>query len=307
MTQPSGSARVLSVIQELRQLRDKVCILSEKNRALAKALCVASPFRCSLWQTGVKQELTKARAAQTAMFSDKVQHRSIQCNIKELDQDTCATVGANLEPEPEPEPSYSPCWSARAIRLSQSTPRVSVSAVSYNRAPAIFACTKVIDRAIEENASTVESGDEDMTKAVAMTDSTTNNRQYAYVRVSFDDRLTATELTRVKRQLRQRDTNMSYAEPKLNTKLRRLTLSTGRLLWLRQSSDSPIAEALRNFWISRREVGDRTSTLRSMQPIQKKTHYQDSQACLVRGAQTQHEAPAGTCFKPHIPGRLTLI
>ncbi|KAL3667160.1 hypothetical protein V7S43_008097 [Phytophthora oleae] len=219
MAQPSGTARVLSVMQELRQLRDKVCTLSEKNRALAKAL------------TGAKQELTKARAAQSAVFSNKVtewmesrrkptevQHRSIQCNLEELDEDTCASVGTTrLEPEPELEPSYSPFWGERAIRPSQSTPRVPTSAVFYKRAPAIFARTKVIGRAIEESAST-EENDEDVTKTVATTDSTGNSRQYTRVNSSSER---AGSQAGVKRRLRQRDTSMSYVEPKLNTKLRR--------------------------------------------------------------------------------------
>ncbi|POM78043.1 Calcium/calmodulin-dependent protein kinase, partial [Phytophthora palmivora] len=86
MTQRNGTTRVFGVMQELQQLRTKVSTLSEKNRELAKAL------------TTTKQELTKARTAQNAVFSNKVvewmetqykavqvQHQATQCNLGELD------------------------------------------------------------------------------------------------------------------------------------------------------------------------------------------------------------------------------
>uniref|UniRef100_M4BQ42 Uncharacterized protein n=1 Tax=Hyaloperonospora arabidopsidis (strain Emoy2) TaxID=559515 RepID=M4BQ42_HYAAE len=58
MTQHSV-ARAYSIIQEVQELRDKARKLSERNAELAKAL------------TLTRQELTKARTAQNAVFSGK--------------------------------------------------------------------------------------------------------------------------------------------------------------------------------------------------------------------------------------------
>ncbi|KUF90531.1 Calcium/calmodulin-dependent protein kinase type 1 [Phytophthora nicotianae] len=129
MTQPSGGTRALSIMQELRQLRGKVCMFSEKNRELAKAL------------TTTKQELTKDRAAKSTVFSDKVQDKATQCNFEDLDKGARAILENTHF---EPDPPLSPVRNCR---------------------------------------STYSAG--------------------------------------VKWRLRQRDTDMSYVEPKLNTKLRR--------------------------------------------------------------------------------------
>ncbi|KAG1709019.1 hypothetical protein DVH05_022650 [Phytophthora capsici] len=218
MAQLSGSARVLSVMQELRQLRDKVCILSEKNRSLAKAL------------TGAKQELTKARAAQTAMFSDKewmeTRRRPAEggltwsFNVAQFNTalfNAVSRAHAELSLIPSLNRSrHIPHFGAKElynhVNRCDQTPRMPTSPVLYTRAPPIFACTKVIDRAVEENASTLAS---DTTKVVPANSS---RKKHQHVNSSSER---AGYQAGMKRRLRQRDTIMSYAEPKLNTKLRR--------------------------------------------------------------------------------------
>ncbi|ETP49376.1 hypothetical protein F442_05068 [Phytophthora nicotianae P10297] len=211
MTQPSGGTRALSIMQELRQLRGKVCMFSEKNRELAKAL------------TTTKQELTKARAAKSTVFSDKVvewmearyklaevQDKATQCNFEDLDKGARAILeNTHFEPDPPLSP-------VRNCRSTYSEPRVLLAA-TYPRASVALEQPMII----EENETSAESKDAMATiSKTSRRNSVTTANVVSTNHVTTSSKRTGSQAG-VKRRLRQRDTDMSYVEPKLNTKLRR--------------------------------------------------------------------------------------
>ncbi|KAG3119728.1 hypothetical protein PI125_g1710 [Phytophthora idaei] len=216
MTQRSSGPRALSIIQELRQLREKVCIYSEKNRELAKAL------------TTTKQELRKARAAKSAVFSDKVMEwmnaqcklaegktalldKATQCNFEDLDQGARASL-ENMQLEPEPP--LSPLRNGRSIWTPHSEPRALFSTPACTRA----SIASEQPMTIEENENTGEN-DDAMANRPNEVPTASFFRSNAVLTSHSSKR--AGSQAGVKRRLRQRDTNMSYVEPKLNMKLRR--------------------------------------------------------------------------------------
>ncbi|KAG7386188.1 hypothetical protein PHYPSEUDO_000509 [Phytophthora pseudosyringae] len=228
MAQRNGSARVLSVMQELRQLRDKVCMLSDKNRELAKAL------------TTTKQELTKARAAQSAVFSDKVVKwmearykpvggktamlvQAIQCSFEELDRGTCVSVERT---ELEPEPPLSPLRNGGADRTLHLEPRVPSPFAMHERVSMAVVREKTTNTmAVEEKEYTPGSGDavatiSDDNGVGTISTADLSESDHQCTRLPHIDSGSGSQAG-VKRRLRQRDTVMSYVEPQLNTKLRR--------------------------------------------------------------------------------------
>ncbi|KAE9244930.1 hypothetical protein PF004_g5471 [Phytophthora fragariae] len=225
MVQGTSTARALSIMQELQQLRDMVGGISEKNRQLAKAL------------TATRQELTRARAAQTAVFSNKVfewmdarhkpvevRHQATQCNFEEPDQRTRAFVE---DMRLEPEPPLSPCRSHIAEQ-ELGVPSLAKSANSVERG-------KIIVQDREESADDDSSSRE---LAIASGDtrpnSTTVDSEDSNFKGSRETQALQLQTKRslhmgpgsssqtgASRRLRRRDAGVSYAEPKLNTKLRR--------------------------------------------------------------------------------------
>ncbi|CAI5702446.1 unnamed protein product [Peronospora effusa] len=226
-------ARVYSVMQELQQLRDKNSKLSEKNVELAKAL------------TATKQELTKARAAQKAVFSDKVlewmearhkpvevQHQAIQCSFEELDRTHIHTCASEDMEQLEPDSPLSPCHDSDRMQTLSSR---SSSAIKPTMFEIDLNENKATDPFTKDNAYAVgsEAKDDDIiTNRVADSknsiaqdvdigwlDDQAMQRQRT-LRSPVDLEQTSLQ-TGVMKRLRQRDASVSYVEPKLNVKLRR--------------------------------------------------------------------------------------
>ncbi|KAF4030506.1 Shugoshin C terminus [Phytophthora infestans] len=213
MTQDNSGARALSIMQELRQLREKVGVYSDKNRELAKALTVT------------KQELTKARVAKSTVFSDKVvewmearhkpavHDKATQCNFEDLDH---ASIG---KMQLEPDPPLSPFRSCRSIPMPHSEPRT-LFATTSRRDPMAFERPTTI----AENESSGESDDAGaLICKKTGPEGVPGTSSFQSTVVSFNtasSNRTGSQAG-VKRRLRQRDANMSYVEPNLNTKLRR--------------------------------------------------------------------------------------
>ncbi|CAH0481891.1 unnamed protein product [Peronospora belbahrii] len=195
MTQHS-IARVYGIMQELQQMREKTCKLSAKNSELAKAL------------TTTKQELTKAREAQSAVFTNKVlewmearhrpvevQHQAIQCSFEEYDRIHLHTYASKMNAQLERDPPLPPCHSSGQMQ------NLCVRSSS----------------AVKSMMLQTEDG-----KNVAGSETKDNGKQLRRTLSSSPGDLmqTNTQAGVVKR-LRQRDASVSYVEPKLNTKLRR--------------------------------------------------------------------------------------
>ncbi|CAI5743227.1 unnamed protein product [Peronospora destructor] len=186
MTQHSV-ARVYSVMQELQQLRDKNRKLSEKNVELAKAL------------TATKQELTKARVAQKAVFSDKVlewmeaRHKPVEGKTYIRSSSAAKPVIFEIDP-----------MGFEQDKATDSFTKDNAYAVGSKAKDDGYIPNRVADsrNSIAQDVDVAWLGHEAMQRQRTMF-SPVDSKQ--------------TSLQR----LRQRDASVSYVEPKLNVKLRR--------------------------------------------------------------------------------------
>ncbi|CEG40912.1 calcium calmodulin dependent protein kinase 4 [Plasmopara halstedii] len=261
MTQHSGTASVLSIMHELQQLREKVYIYSEKNRELAKAL------------TAVKQELSKTRVAHSTAFSNKViqwmessckpiamNHQAVQCCIETSDEDS-RPLSKNKASELRKQHSSIQSGEVNGVQCSelQRFPRL---ALAKSRKATVRANEMVED--VEHHKGGKDTipidfkSDELKGCPVTLT-SQSSGPPFNQVQTS--------EQTSLKRRLRQRDSSISYIEPKLNTKLRRgdyygLGKRTGRaesVLNLRHFYALPTFEQQCSPFRSRRRLINRIS------------------------------------------------
>ncbi|CAH0517315.1 unnamed protein product [Peronospora belbahrii] len=213
MTQHS-IARVYGIMQELQQMREKTCKLSAKNSELAKAL------------TTTKQELTKAREAQSAVFTNKVlewmearhrpvevQHQAIQCSFEEYDRIHLHTYASKMNAQLERDPPLPPCHSSGQMQ--------NLCVRSSSAVKSMMLQVDSIEFEKNQATDTVDCFTEDG-KNVAGSETKDNGKQLRRTLSSSPGDLmqTNTQAGVVKR-LRQRDASVSYVEPKLNTKLRR--------------------------------------------------------------------------------------
>ncbi|KAG6602906.1 calcium calmodulin dependent protein kinase 4 [Phytophthora cinnamomi] len=228
MEQGTSTARAFSVMQELQQLRDKVGSLSEKNRHLAKAL------------TATKQELTKARAAQTAVFSNKVvewmearckpvevRHQATQCGFEELYRGTREFVE---DMHLEPEPPLSPRRIDRAVQKSSRMPSpLKTYANTVKQRTTIGRDVTQEREDSEDDDSSIgetvnHSADhESKPNSTATAAQDARSAQVAQYHAKLSPYVDARSNSQsgAPRRLRRRDASVSYVEPKLNTKLRR--------------------------------------------------------------------------------------